>query len=379
LPPALSPDCELTLDRLAGDELRLGLAGTWTLAGGVPSTAEVEREVGGSPPAKLTFDASGITVWDSGLLTFLLRVLDFAAERRIAADPGGLPEGIVRLLALARAVPPREVRTESPPEPWIERVGSSALRLRSDVLAHIDFLGGLTISFGRMLRGQAWFRREEFAWLLQDGGAGTLGIASLVAVLIGAILAFVGAVQLRQFGAQIYVADLVAIGMTREMGALMTAIIVAGRTGASCACQLGTMTVNEEIDALETMAIPTMDYLVLPRVVALAVMTPLLALYANVVGILGGGLVSASMLGIGPVQYGLQTLGALSLTGILSGLFKALVFGIVVAVAGCLRGLQCGRSAADVGNAANSAVVSGIVGILLADAVITVVFTMLGI
>jgi len=379
LPPALSPDCELTLDRLAGDELRLGLAGTWTLAGGVPSTAEVEREVGGSPPAKLTFDASGITVWDSGLLTFLLRVLDFAAERRIAADPGGLPEGIVRLLALARAVPPREVRTESPPEPWIERVGSSALRLRSDVLAHIDFLGGLTISFGRMLRGQAWFRREEFAWLLQDGGAGTLGIASLVAVLIGAILAFVGAVQLRQFGAQIYVADLVAIGMTREMGALMTAIIVAGRTGASYASQLGTMTVNEEIDALETMAIPTMDYLVLPRVVALAVMTPLLALYANVVGILGGGLVSASMLGIGPVQYGLQTLGALSLTGILSGLFKALVFGIVVAVAGCLRGLQCGRSAADVGNAANSAVVSGIVGILLADAVITVVFTMLGI
>ena len=379
MPPALSPDCELTLDRLAGDELRLGLAGTWTLAGGVPSTEEVEREVGGSPPARLTFDASGITVWDSGLLTFLLRVLDFAAERRIATDPRGLPEGVVRLLALARAVPPRGVRTESPPEPWIDRVGSSALRLRDDMLAHIDFLGGLTMSFGRMLRGQAWFRREEFAWLLQDGGAGTLGIASLVAVLIGAILAFVGAVQLRQFGAQIYVADLVAIGMTREMGALMTAIIVAGRTGASYASQLGTMTVNEEIDALETMAIPTMDYLVLPRVVALAVMTPLLALYANLVGILGGGLVSASMLGIGPVQYGIEALGALSLAGILSGLFKALVFGIVVAVAGCLRGLQCGRSAADVGNAANSAVVSGIVGILVADALITVVFTMLGI
>jgi phospholipid/cholesterol/gamma-HCH transport system permease protein len=176
------------------------------------------------------------------------------------------------------------------------------------------------------------------------------------------------------FGAQIYVANLVGLAMALELGAMMTAIIMAGRTGAAFAAQLGTMTVNEEIDALTTLGLSPMEFLVLPRMLALVTMMPLLTLYADLLGILGGGLIGVAVLGIAPAEYAQQTRAALTLSACAQGLVKSGVYGMLVALAGCLRGMQCGRSAAAVGQATTSAVVTSIVCIILASAVLTVIF-----
>jgi phospholipid/cholesterol/gamma-HCH transport system permease protein len=193
------------------------------------------------------------------------------------------------------------------------------------------------------------------------------------------ILAFLGSVQLLQFGAQIYVAPLVAIGMARDMAAMMVGIILAGRTGAAFAAQLGTMQVNEEIDALSTFGFAPMDFLVLPRVLALVLMTPLLCLYADLMGILGGALVGVMFLDLPSVTYFQATQEGVRLVDFTGGLIKAAVYGIVVAVAGCLKGIQCGRSSAAVGQATTSAVVTSIIFIVVSMAILTVIYNALGI
>jgi phospholipid/cholesterol/gamma-HCH transport system permease protein len=214
---------------------------------------------------------------------------------------------------------------------------------------------------------------------LQECGAEAFPIVSLISLLVGMILAFVAAIQLKLFGAQIFVADIVGIAMVRVMAAIMTGIIVAGRTGAAFAAQLGTMQVNEEIDALQTLGVPPMEFLVLPRMLALAVMMPLLCLYADLMGILGGMIVGVFMLDLSFAQYAHETALNMELTYFWVGLFHSFVFGILIALAGCLRGMQCGRSASEVGRAATSAVVTSIVSIVLATAIITFVCQVLGI
>ncbi len=204
-------------------------------------------------------------------------------------------------------------------------------------------------------------------------------IVSLISFLVGLILAFVGAVQLQMFGAQIYVASLVGIGMVRVLAAIMTGIIVSGRTGAAFAAELGTMQVNEEIDALQTMGISPMEFLVLPRMLALMLMMPLLCLYADLMGVLGGLVVGVSMLDINVHEYINMTRESVSLTKLWVGLFHSAVFGVLIALAGCLRGMQCGRSASAVGAATTSAVVTSIVSIIVATAIITISCQVLGI
>jgi phospholipid/cholesterol/gamma-HCH transport system permease protein len=193
------------------------------------------------------------------------------------------------------------------------------------------------------------------------------------------ILAFLGAIQLVQFGAQIYVADLVGIGMAREMAAMMVGIILAGRTGAAFAAELGAMQANEEIDALTTLGLSPMDFLVLPRVLALVLMTPLLCLYADVMAILGGALIGVTVLELPAVTWFQQTEAAVRLVDFAGGLIKATVYGAIVALAGCLRGMQSGRSSVAVGQATTSAVVTSIVVIIVAMAVLTVIYNALGI
>jgi phospholipid/cholesterol/gamma-HCH transport system permease protein len=227
--------------------------------------------------------------------------------------------------------------------------------------------------------GRAQFRRSDLILISQESGAQALPIVSLISLLVGLILAFIGAVQLMMFGAQIYVANLVGIAMVRVMGAIMTGIIMSGRTGASFAAQLGTMQVNEEIDALKTLGVSPMEFLVLPRMLALVLMMPLLCLYADLMGVLGGLIVGVGMLDLNLMEYYNQTRAAVGLNDLLIGLFHSLVFGVLVALAGCLRGLQCGRSASAVGDATTSAVVTGIVSIIVATAIITVMTNVLGI
>jgi len=230
-----------------------------------------------------------------------------------------------------------------------------------------------------MVKGSARFRMSDLLLFIQQCGAQALPIVTLISLLVGLILAFVGAVQLQMFGAQIYVANLVGLAMAREMGAMMAAIIMAGRTGAAFAAQLGTMQVNEEIDAFKTMGINPVEFLVLPRMLALVLMMPLLCVYADLMGIIGGAIVSIGMLDISAVEYYNQTVMSLNLTHLGVGVFKSAVFGVLVAIAGCLRGIQCGRSSSAVGDAATAAVVTGIIFIIVSDAVMTVIFTIIGI
>ena len=258
------------------------------------------------------------------------------------------------------------------------RAGLWGLKVADDTRDVVSFIGESLVAVANMFRGKAIYRKVDVVDALQQCGSEALPIVALISVLVGMILAFLGAVQLQMFGAQIYVADLVGVGMVREMGALMTGIIMAGRTGASFAARLGSMQVNEEVDALTTMGFSPMEFLVLPRMVAMVVMMPLLCIYANFLGIVGGAIVGVGMLDLTPTQYYLQTVNAISLQAVASGLIKSVVFGAVVAISGCMHGIRCGRSASAVGDATTKAVVSGIVAIIVWDCAITVVYTIIG-
>ena len=370
-----------TLETVRSDDgtLVVKMSGSWRMRDGLPAAEQVQREVRAGGMRRIAFDAGGVTAWDTGLLAFAAKVIEDGASAGIAVDQQRLPEGARRLLALASAVPDKSAGGGDAPQSWLGRVGTAAIGVGTGAVDMLRFLGGAVLALVAFARGRARFQGGDLALIVQECGPGALPIVTLISFLVGLILAFVGAVQLRQFGAQIYVADLVGIAMATEMGAMMTAIIMAGRTGAAFAAQLGTMQVNEEIDALTTMGISPMEFLVLPRMLALVLMVPLLTLYADLLGILGGTLVGATMLGVGPSQYINETIAALTVTDFVKGLIKGTVFGVLVAVAGCLRGMQCGRSSAAVGLAATSAVVTGIVFIIVSDALLTVLYNVLDI
>jgi len=376
-PPARS---ELRCERLADNTLLLHLAGNWTIHTAAPAVTEVQQQLDASPPVRrLAFETRELGAWDSRLLTFLRQVLEASASRQTVVDQQGLPEGVRRLLALAAAVPEREgARRGAARLSWLAGIGTAVLNVWQGAVAMLTFLGEVILACGRLVIGQARFRWVDLALFVQESGVQALGIVSLISFLIGLILAFMGAVQLRQFGAQIFVADLVGLGMTREMGAVMTGIIMAGRTGAAFAAQLGTMQVNEEIDALQTMGIPAMEFLVLPRMLALMLMMPLLCAYANLMGMLAGLLIGTGLLNLSMIEYINETRRAVHLFDFGLGLGKSVIFGALVALAGCLRGMQCGRSASAVGAAATSAVVSGIVWIIAADGLFAVLTNRLG-
>lgn len=361
--------------------LLLSLGASWRLANRLPTTTEFERQLDEPAPVKrLGFDTKQLTGWDSGLLVYLGNILALCAQRDIQVDKTGLPEGVRRLLDLAYAVPPKKDtgRGGKPPS-FLARVGLTTLKELRGAPEMIRFVGETALAFGRLFRGKAQFRRSDLLLIIQEVGPRALPIVSLISFLVGLILAYMSAVQLGQFGAQLYVADLVGLSMARIMGALMTGIIVAGRTGAAFAAQLGTMHVNEEIDAFKIMGVDPMDFLVLPRMLALIIMMPLLALYADFVGILAGLVVGVTMLDLGAFAYYHETIRTLTLTHFAVGLSMAATYGVLIAFAGCLRGMQCGRSAQAVGEATTSAVVTGIVFITVAAAILTIVYNALGI
>lgn len=372
---------QISLDEDAGDTLIVRLAGSWRAANHLPKASDIDAKLANrSAIRRVEFDTSSLADWDSGVLPFLLGVAALGARRDIAVGLSGLPSGVQRLYTLATAVPERKGarRSEAAPS-LLAQIGSESLKLGRQMGEMIAFIGDTVLGLWRLVRGRAHYRRSDLWYLIQECGAQALPIVSLISFLLGLILAFVGAVQLEMFGAQIFVADLVGIAMAREMGAVMTAIIMAGRTGASFAAQIGTMEVNEEIDALKTFGFSPIDFLVTPRVVALVIMMPILCLYADLLGIIGGAVVGTAMLDIPLTQYINETRAALSISDFAIGLFKAGVFGVLIALAGCLRGMQCGRSASAVGAAATSAVVTAIVFIIVTDGAFAVITNILGI
>ncbi len=367
--------------RGSDDTLIVILSGEWKLGSDLPSPEEVRKQISGRPGIRrLVFDVGGLRGWDSGLLTFLIRVMSLCSGADIHVEKDGLSTGVQRLLSLAAAVPEREgARRGAARVFFVDRVGESAVAFWKSILEMLAFIGEASVAALRLLAGKAQFRPSDLFLTIQQCGAQALPIVSLISILVGLILAFIGAIQLKIFGAQIYVASLVGIGMVRALAAVMTGIIMAGRTGAAFAAQLGTMQVNEEIDALKTLGVSPMEFLVLPRMLALFLMMPLLSLYADMMGLLGGLIIGVSMLDLNFMEYFNKTRESVGLNDLWVGLFSAAVFGVLVALAGCMRGMQCGRSASAVGEATTSAVVTGIVSIVVAMAVITVMCDILNI
>lgn len=241
------------------------------------------------------------------------------------------------------------------------------------------FVGEISVELIKLVTGRAHFLKRDLITALKQCGPQALPIITLISLLVGMILAFVGSLQLKKFGAEIYIANLVGIGMIREMGALMTAVAMTGRSGAAFAAELGSMQVNEEIDALTTFGISPTEFLVLPRLAAMILMLPLLCIYANMMGILGGAIVAISLFDLSFIQYINGVKSAVSITDVYIGLIKIVGYATLIGASSCLRGMQCGRKSTDVGNAVTSAVVTGFMLIILSDAIFTLLFNALGI
>ena len=364
-----------------GDQgLEIILAGRWCLDQAIPSWELLRDELGRHDLRRLCFRADRLEAWDSGLLAFLSGVLKCCARHGIEVDNNGLPEAVRHLLTMALAAPVQTIDGGRPSQAGIlSRLGVATLDFCRGFPEMLDFLGEVTLSMGRLLTGRAQFRASDFWLEVEEVGPRALVIVTVISFLVGLILAYLGADQLRLVGAQIFIADLVAVGMVREVGVLLTGIIIAGRTGAAFAAQLGTMQVNEEIDAFRTLGVSAIDFLVLPRILALMLMVPLLTLYASFVGMAAGLLVAYFIFDIGFFEYYTETLRALEIKHFLVGLSKGSVYGAMVAYAGCLRGMQCGRSAEAVGEAATSAVVTAILLITIMASLMTILYYQLGI
>lgn len=361
--------------------LELQLSGDWVIGNALPSLNAIKESLYQHQNiSHIVINSNSLGSWDSRLVSFVLRLTEKLEEDNITLDITGLPSGIQSLIRLATTVSARKdtQKTESQPS-FTAQLGQKAIDSMTEVQKFTTFIGEVWLSLIRFIQGKASFRKQDFWLIIQECGPGALPIITLISLLMGLILAFMGAIQLRLFGADIYVANLVAIGMTREMGAMMTAIIMAGRTGAAFAAKLGTMQVNEEINAFKTMGIATMDFLVLPRILALTLMMPLLTIYANVIGMLGGLFVGIGVMDISAVEYYLQTQQSITLVDWSTGIFKSTVYGLLIATIGCMSGIQCGRSASAVGIATTTAVVRSIVMIIVADAIFTLLFESLGI
>jgi len=353
----LATTADLTAARHDDGTMVVTMGGDWLLSGDLPSPDALFDQLG-TGVSRLAFDTTALNEWDTGALSFVL---------------------LQRLLRLAEAVPEKaDARSDEQQYGVVDWIGLTTLSATASASETLEFLGQSVLAMWKFIRGKARYRRSDLLLLLQQAGIEALAIVALVSFLLGLILAFVSAIQLQQFGAAIYVADLVGIAMVRDMGALITAIVMAGRSGAAYAAQLGTMKVNEEIDALATMGIDPMEFLVLPRMVALVLMMPLLTLFADATGMIGGLLVGVGMLDLSITAYFQQSVNAISVTHLLGGLFKGAVYGTLIAIAGGMRGMQSGRSAGAVGSAATSAVVTGVVWIIAAAGVFSFVFYLLG-
>ncbi|MGD2069822.1 MAG: ABC transporter permease [Gemmatimonadota bacterium] len=353
------------------DALIVGLSGDWELEHVTPRFGTLVDEGPSDPPARAVhFDTTGLGAWDSSLLIFLVQAMGYCEAHDLEFRDESLPAGIVRLLELARAVPDQEVGGEDEDLSLVAGLGTRGLSGYEALLASVTFLGEVIRSFARWGLRRFRLRWRDFWVVAQSNSSGALPIVTLIAFLIGMIISFLGAVVLRRFGAGYYVSYLVGYGVLREMAALMTGIIMAGRTGAGFAAELGSMKITEEIDAYRTLGISPVDHLVLPRVLGLLVMMPLLTIYAGFIGVLGGLVVALALLDVTAVQFVTGLLTAVTLSDALLGVFKGTVYGLIIGLAGCMKGMQTGGDAGAVGRSATSAVVLGITLIIGANAVI---------
>ncbi|MCQ2966469.1 MAG: ABC transporter permease [Alphaproteobacteria bacterium] len=318
--------------------------------------------------------------WNSLTVAFIVDLLKQAKKENIPYSIDELPKGMVGLIDLAL----RDGNKTTPKErekvlPLVDRFGCLFLSCCKKTKSVFAFMRETHLNMLNVLSGKSVMRACDFWWQVEEVGPNSLAIVSLICFMVGLIVAFVGSIQLKLFGAEIFVASLVGIAITRIMGAIMAGIIMAGRTGASFAATIGTMQVNEEVDALKTMGISPFEFLIAPRVLALSVVMPLLTLYADIMGMLGGAFVGVFLLNISPAEYFTATIKALKANQVLIGVLHGTVYGYIIAICGCYQGFHCARNAAAVGHSTTSAVVNSIVWMTIATSIMTIIFSIIGV
>ena len=368
-------------DLVIGDsEATLSFSGDWIYRNKRTPFTNIERALLDSSVKEIKIEAKSLGAFDTALIAFLINCHDFCGTKDIVLNYGNLPEGPRSMLSLACSVPSKkEADKERESSGLIMHMGMRALDTIENATAQVSFIGEVTISIAKFFAGKSSMRFQDLMLVVQRAGAEALPIVALISFLVGLILAFVGGVQLAQYGSEIYIADLVGLAMVREMGVIMVGIVMAGRTGAAFSAELGTMKVNEEISAFQTFGISPMEFLVLPRMIALVAMFPLLTIFADFIGILGGLVIGVGLFDLNVQQYMNRTLEALTMTQLLTGFGKSFVFGIIVALIGCMKGLNCGNSSAAVGLCTTSSVVTSIKVIIIADAIFAVIFNIFNI
>ncbi len=327
----------------------------------------------------LDFQTDFLQDWDSSLLVILYEVLRMAKSNNIHYSLTSLPDNLQQLLNLAFAVDRKPSHSQSEKLPVIERIGQLAMQFYGQTISVLKYLGAVGGGVWRFLTASSIMRKTDFLAALEECGPQALAIVALISFLVGLILAFVGAVQLQTFGAQIYVASLVTIGMCRIMGAIMVGIIMAGRTGSAYAATIGTMQVNEELDALQTMGLSHIDFLVMPRLFSLLIAMPILTMLADFMGMMGGAFVGVFLMNLPYQEYWKYAFNAFNLSNFSVGIFHGFCFGFIIAICGCYCGLTCGRNADSVGLATTRSVVTAIVWMIVVTGIITVICQELGI
>jgi len=355
-----------------GEAWYVTVSGDWQ--GQHAAIADAPQALTRQAQASLKFDARDLATWDAGLPSALWRSLSALDPARVHIDTGGLPTGLAQILSLALPKGSAGAAVIAAPLNAWARWGLKAQAVGTRLQVTLGFVGSVLMSLSRLVRGRSDMRLSDLAWQVEHTGPRSLPIVALVSFLVGLIVAYMSAAQLERFGAQSFIADLVTVGVVREIAALLVGIVLAGRVGAAFAAQIGSMRANDEVDALQTMGVDPVDHLVLPRVLALLIVGPLLTVFAALVGMLVGWAVAVLLYGVTPLEYAYKSVQALTLPHVLIGLLKGTVYALLVALAGCRQGLAAGRSAQAVGDATTAAVVQAIVWIVVAASVLTVIF-----
>ena len=359
--------------------VHLKLSGDWKLGFKIPVFSKLDLGSQIGPESSISFETSQLGKWDSGLLVFIMNVVTFCDEQDIKLNVNSLPDNVCKLIQLATAVPEKkDARQEGPRLNFLARLGIGTLKQLAGAFEMLSFSGECALSVVALLTRRAKLRWRDFFAIVQECGPGALPIITLISFLVGLIIAFLGAVVLQRMAAEIYVSYIVGYGILREMGALMVGIIMAGRTGAAFAAEIGSMKVSEEIDAFKTLGISPIEFIVLPRMMAILLMMPMLVLFADFIGVIGGYFVASMMLDISTHQFFSGMKEVVGLSDFFLGIIKSIIFGAIIAFAGCLRGVQCGNSSGAVGIAATSAVVTSITFIVISNALIDWLATIYG-
>ena len=370
-----TPGYELQLKRENPSEIVLSLSGRVSLTEADRLLAEMTSMLDDRTAGTVMIDLEGISYMDSAGLLTLFRLEE---KIRLTGRAHGylhVPPAIQRLMGLIdrEDMTRPALRKEGATGGVVEELGNAGFRIAGDFSAMMTFLGDLVAALSHMVRHPRDVRWGDVLFSMRRTGAEGLPIVGLISLLIGLIIAFMSSLQLKQFGANIYVASLVAVAIVRELGPIMTAILVAGRSASAYAAEIGTMVVNDEVDALATMGFDPIRFLAVPKLIATLLVLPLLPLYADLFGIAGGMIVGVTGLDLTPYTYLLESQRAVSTSDLVSGLLKAVVFAFGIAWIGCQRGFQVRGGVEEVGAATTSAVVTSILLIVIVDSVFAII------